>query len=222
MQYQKKIKQYDALLELLENNAPSSNQYSHYDKMITLHKSVQENITEDSILFFGDGLTEALCLSCFFQNGVNFGISGDTTTGLLKRLPKYNNIRISKGVSISIGINDLNEIKSNDYSGMINNYKKILDAIPSDKNILLDSIHPVNYKLSAYQDEIKLRISFINKYIESLCNERKNCQYLDTNKYLADINGNLKEDYHRGDGLHLNSAGNRIWGDLINNAIKDW
>lgn len=225
LEYIKKIGEYDALMEFMYINIArkENNKYNHFEAMTNIHKKKEGNIRDDSVLFFGDSLTESFCLSCFFHNGVNYGIGGDTTSGLLKRLPEYKSISTAKGVSISIGINDLRGIKSDNYNKLIKNYTDIIELIPSNKKILLNSINPVDSnKLSGYQDDIKLTISNINKDIEMLCNDRENCYFLNTAQYLADINGNLREKYHIGDGLHLSSSGYQIWGDLIAEAIKDW
>ena len=60
-----------------------------------------------TIVFIGDSIIQGLYVSAVTENGVNFGISGDTTAGVLERIDKYTILNKARAVVIAIGINDI-------------------------------------------------------------------------------------------------------------------
>ena len=187
-----------------ENNDLNS---QHHRILMTFYGRVDKNTQSDSIIFVGDSLIQGLAVSAVHNNSVNFGIGNDTTVGVLSRLKQYSSILNSKAVVISVGINDL-KYRSN--TEILKNYKEILEIIPDNIPVLINSILPVNEIISnnkAYNS----RLLDLNKQLKNLCSQNDRLYFLDMTKFLINSDGNLSGQYHVGDGVHLNRKGNSIW-----------
>ena len=65
------------------------------------------------------------------DRGVNYGIGGDTSLGLLNRLEYYNSLKKADKILVAIGINDF--IFNRTSKEIIGNYAKIFELLPKDK-----------------------------------------------------------------------------------------
>jgi len=188
-----------------------------YYEMVEFHRRVDKNILDNSVIFLGDSLIQGVAVSAVVSPSVNFGIGADTTTGLIQRIPEYSSISRSKTVVIAIGINDLNR---RDNKEIISNYKKIISLIPSNIKILFSAILPIDESTSitGLSNE---RIRSINIELEVLCSKSQRLYFLDITEQLTRADGQLSEEFHIGDGLHLNSSGNRIWISNLKEGLSE-
>ena len=51
----------------------------------------------------------------------------------------------------------------------------------------------------------------LNRELEARVRNRLGSRWVDAGPRLADAAGQLRAEFHDGDGLHLNSAGNAVW-----------
>ena len=84
-------------------------------------------------------------------------------------------------------------------------YKKIIESVQTaspDTKIICQSIFPVAKTYARLESINNELIDAANKWI---CEIAAECgvKYLDTNSALRDADGWLPEDYHNGDGMHL-------------------
>ncbi len=179
----------------------------HYYRMLAYHKRVDKNILDKSIIFIGDSLTQGLAVSAISNKAVNFGIGQDTTVGVLNRIPFYRSIIKSKLVVIAIGINDFSRRNNTE---ILKNYLKMIDLIPENIPILFVAVLPINEVASGIIG-INNRIKQLNAKLSNICKKSNRLHVLNMSKFILNNNGNLSPDYHIGDGLHLNSLGNKIW-----------
>lgn len=111
-----------------------------------------------------------------------------------KKKPEY--------LVITLGVNGVSFMKEDYFKS---EYKKIIESVQTaspDTKIICQSIFPVA-KTYARLDSINNDlIDAANKWI---CEIAAECgvKYLDTNSALRDADGWLPEDYHNGDGMHL-------------------
>ena len=75
---------------------------------------------------------------------------------------------------------------------------------------------------------INNRIKRLNSSIESLTMQNNKIYFLSINTLLLDTRNNLSEQYHAGDGIHLNAAGYGLWINalqeqlnLLNNSLHN-
>jgi lysophospholipase L1-like esterase len=204
----------------LEEKKPRHGQYNR-----RVQELQQLPNLENEIIFLGDSITRGGKWSELFKNDTdqpiyNFGISGDTTEGILQRLDHVISFEPAK-LFLLIGINDLwNETKTREE--ILNNYRLILDQIkqksPNTK-IYLQSILPINREEYQRTILINLDIVFINQEIAKLAQEY-NYQYIDLYSQFVNSEDKLNLEYSN-DGLHLNQAGYLLWKNIITDYVKN-
>lgn len=204
-----------AKIGLVENEENYLTYY--YQTMVAFHKRLDKNIPINSVIFIGDSLIQGLAVTAIFPKSINFGIGQDTTEGALARIPYYSSISRSKLVVVAIGVNDLWE---RDDEEIVNNYLKIIDLIPTKIPILFSAIMPIN-ELASKKSNYNYRISSLNARIKKICSNNPRLNFLDISSDLIDLSGNLSEQYHNGDGIHLNGLGNSIWISNLKEIISE-
>jgi lysophospholipase L1-like esterase len=131
----------------------------------------------------------------------NYGIGGETSSGLAHRLPMYN-IQHNDTVVIQVGGNDFNlfsATKSLDY------YKVIINRARSASRVIWISLLPVSEDYAS--ESVLTRIKKTNIFINNLCEQYNNCHFLDADPLLADNKGILWSNLASDDHIHLNLDG---------------
>ena len=155
-----------------------------------------------AIVFLGDSIIEGLDVAAVAPNALNFGIAGEGSRDLLRRLPRYSSLATAHAIFLEIGVNDLLHATGED---IVANYALILAALLPAPKLYLVGILPIDDRayLAAYGSSASnAEIARLNAAIRALCRERRNCIVLAP--FPAD---GLPAAYHVGDGLHLNQAG---------------
>ncbi|MBA1446929.1 MAG: hypothetical protein FE835_18930 [Gammaproteobacteria bacterium] len=151
-------------------------------------------------------------MTCVEEKSVNYGIASDTTVGILNRLPEYKSLDKARAVVLQVGVNDLPRRDDND---LLSNYQAILNRLPDGLIIVLAAIFPIDSALAEKPSRSNRRIISLNMKLKKLCRSDLRCRYIDSGGRLQDNSGNLRTDYHLGDGVHLNPAGYRVWIDEL-------
>lgn len=183
----------------------------HKVKVVTEIKEVEK--VPANYLFLGDSITDFYDLDKYYNElpVVNSGISGNTTDDILndmkKRAYQYNPSK----VFLLIGTNDLIHNKSNEE--IVEKVEKIIEEIKENRSkaeIYLQSIYPVNYKLSPYMVKSRKNddIKEINEKLEDYC-EDNDITYIDMYDLLKDKDDNFNSKYTK-DGLHPNDDGYEV------------
>jgi len=190
----------------------------HYHRMLRYHLRMDGNVPDGSVLFIGDSLVQGLCCDAVACPSVNYGIGSDTTDGVLERLPKYRSVSRASAVVLVIGSNDLDRRGDDE---IIENYRRILAAIPRSVPVACNAILPVNERLLPASDRgANARIQSFNARLKALCEGDSRCVFLDAGPRLVDSEGNLSTPLQDGDGVHPNSDGNRIWIEELRAAVR--
>lgn len=190
---------------------------SHYESMLQYHMRMDGNVLDKAVVFVGDSLVQGLFTDAVASPSVNFGIGGDTTIGVLARLPAYGSLLRASTVVLAIGVNDL-KFRAN--GEIIQNYRRIMQSLPPTLPLVCSGILPVvetNQPSGRITNE---RVREINIALEALCTEHKRCVFVDIGRKLFDTRGNIVMTFYEADGVHLNSAGNRIWIEELQVAIR--
>lgn len=108
--------------------------------MVQFHQRIDASVPAGSVLFFGDRFIQGMCVTEIVTNGIKHGIGGDTTNGVLNRLPGCHSVARSKAVVLAVGDNDLRS--DLDAPAIVTNYYKILSIIPADVPVLFCSLTP--------------------------------------------------------------------------------
>lgn len=135
---------------------------------------------------------------------LNQGISGDTSSGVLKRLGAFSATRPDV-IYIMAGINDLRKGASDDT--ILRNYRRIVrrlrEAHPKAE-IIVQSILPT--RLPKIPNS---RIRHINIQLTVIA-KQEGATYLNIYSWFTDMEGNLRPELTT-DGLHLSQEGYDVW-----------
>ncbi len=179
--------------------------------------------TDARLQFFGDSITEFIGndnLGAFNKNFAslkpdNFGIAGDTTTGLLKRVNDGELGGHPKAVVLLIGTNDVALGKNpDDIAQDIAKVVKTVRLKEPDAKVLIMGLLPRCAPDDPHRGEMLQKIARVNSEIRQLDNGQA-VRYIDIGRSFADAKGQARRDLLP-DYLHPNNAGYQVW----SNAIK--
>ncbi|MEH2066010.1 MAG: SGNH/GDSL hydrolase family protein [Nostoc sp.] len=135
---------------------------------------------------------------------LNQGISGDTSSGVLKRLGAFSATRPDV-IYVMAGINDLRKGASDDT--ILRNYRRIVRRLRQahpKAEIIVESILPTRLpKIS------NSRIRHINIQLTVIA-KQEGANYLNIYSWFTDMEGNLRSELTT-DGLHLSQEGYDVW-----------
>jgi lysophospholipase L1-like esterase len=178
---------------------------------------MDENVPDNSVIFIGDSITQGLAVSAVANPSVNYGIGGDTTVGVLKRVQSYASLDRASVVVIAVGINDFS-YRSNEK--IFDNIKSIVKKLPISIPIVISAILPIDEKIIKEWSGYNSRIVMLNSKVKDFTDKSNRLFFVDIGDALVDNKGNFSDKYHVGDGLHLNSRGNDIWIGALQEVIS--
>ena len=183
-----------------------------YTEMISYQLRQDKNIPPNAHLFVGDSAIQSLCTPCIDPLAINFGIGGDTTRGVLLRLPQYQSLQTARSLFLSAGFNDY---KYRDTQKIVENYQQILSLVPEDTYLIISALWSANPDINQRWIGYPEKTGELNSALRQLCSERENCYFFDITGLLEDSQGFLKKEYQTGDGIHLNRDGYAIFIDRL-------
>ncbi len=159
------------------------------------------------IVFLGDSITQSGSWDSYFPDLPvrNFGVSGDRTKGVIRRLDLV--LHGPAKVFLMIGTNDLGSGLAG--STVLANIETILSTISGaspEATIYLQSILPRTNEYAA-------RIQSVNAGLAALAT-RIGVTYVDLAPLFSDNDGAIRPEYCD-DGLHLLPPGYELWADAI-------
>ncbi|AFY43166.1 SGNH/GDSL hydrolase family protein [Nostoc sp. PCC 7107] len=135
---------------------------------------------------------------------LNQGISGDTSSGILKRLTAFSATR-PEIIYIMAGINDLRKGVKDET--ILQNHRQIIRRLRKEHpktQIIVQSILPTNLPTISNS-----RIRRLNFQL-SLIVKQEGANYLNIHDWFTDFEGNLRLELTT-DGLHLSQEGYDVW-----------
>jgi lysophospholipase L1-like esterase len=144
---------------------------------------------------------------------LNQGISGDTSTGILRRLSAFSSTK-PEVIYIMAGVNDLRKGTSDKV--IISNHRQMVRRLKRthpNSYIIIQSILPT--RLPKIPNS---RIRNINTQLARIAKEEK-VNYVNLHKWFADFKGDLRQDLTT-DGLHLSLDGYEVWQAAIEQIEK--
>lgn len=186
----------------------------HYKRMMSYHVRMDGSIPNGSVIFIGDSITQGLATSAVSPFSVNYGIGSDTTFGVLERITKYKSIFQARAIVLAIGVNDF-PLRSN--ALIVDNYKKILDEIPKNIEVIVSAVIPLDNNV--FDKIVNSRVYSFNQDLEALTSNYENVKFINVADSLTDSEGNLLQANHIGDGIHLSSKGYDVWIQALKGAL---
>ena len=191
------------LIFLLWSYAEAPVKHPHYQGKLDEFRQMKQT----NLVFLGDSLTDWHNWHLFGSH-LNAGIAGDTTDGVLSRIP----VLLQKKphtVILMIGINDL--LDGTTLEEVKRNYLGILDALSGVEQLILLSTLPVT---SAYQtDQINQDVIALNAFLKDEASKRK-LHYVDLYSFFVGDHSGIQKQYTV-DGVHLSSQGYLLWESIL-------
>jgi len=176
-------------------------------------RRLDRSVLPGDVLFLGDSHVQGMNVTMVTPHGVNFGIGGETSDGLLRRIESYTSLRRASAVVIAIGFNDLYTGNPADSARTI---AKILLNMPVP--VVLSAVPPIDaIRRPEFGSQMNDRIAALNVSLMQLC--KVNCWYVPASAFATDATGNLRD--HEGDGVHLNTEAYTAWTAAIKTALQD-
>ncbi|MGB3311210.1 MAG: GDSL-type esterase/lipase family protein [Nodosilinea sp.] len=175
------------------------------------------SIGTTSILFLGDSITDEGEWSDWFPAATihNRGISSDTASGVLRRLPDL--LKTSpQAIFLMIGINDL-IVLGRSPEQVLSRYQQILALIKQrspQSQVYVQSVLPVS---ASTFPGLNPKIIQVNQGIAALA-ESLDYRYVDLHPLVV-VNGQLDQTC-TADGLHLNGEGYARWVDHLRPLVS--
>lgn len=151
---------------------------------------------------------------------VNMGISGDFTSGVLKRTDLVKKLQPKK-IFIMIGINDI--LKSVPQDRIKSQYAEILSELQEycpDATVFVQSNLPTSGMggNDASNSTVLEKVKDLNQFLVTQC-LAKNIAFVNLYPLFENVDLKLNPDYTY-DGLHLNDAGYVVWTEQILPLVK--
>lgn len=191
---------------------------SHYyvRQMATFNARKDLNLSRGAVLFYGDSLVQGLNVSSAAGPAVNYGIGHATAITIAEQIQQHKNLSRADVIVIAVGINDITRGQPDH---ILPAYRDALNKIPDTVTVIINQIMPVS-EAELNRPGLTNLIVRVNAQLEKLCSATPGTLCLDASTALAGHDGQLKREYHTGDGLHLSAAGNTIWLNLLRTALQ--
>ncbi|NJL41121.1 MAG: hypothetical protein HC899_33615 [Leptolyngbyaceae cyanobacterium SM1_4_3] len=184
-------------------------------------QAAAENPPDRLTILVGDSLSLWFPSELLLSERVwlNQGISGETSTGLLRRLDLFRTTK-PETLFIMIGINDL--IRGTSGETLLANHRLIMQSLKEQHpqaEIVVQSILPHGAEQAVWEGRSRL-LEIPNSYIRELNQQleaialEEDVYYLDLHPLFTDITGNLRPELST-DGLHLSPQGYLIWSSAL-------
>ena len=193
----------------------------HYRRMLMYHKRSIRIVPDDALIIIGDSIVQGLSVTAIAPNSINYGIGTDTTFGLLQRIPVYMQaLERAQAIVLIVGSNDF---KFRSVHEALENYRKILSALPKHCKIVVSSVLPVDENARQKLAGRNLLIKEFNHGLKEIASAHTNVVFLDNTTYFdTDGDSFLDRKFHEGDGLHLNTKGNALLVRNIRQIITEY
>jgi len=196
---------------------PDGNQHWFYEQTVAFHRRMDGCVPDKAVLFIGDSFIQGLCVTEVAPNGINYGIGGDTTEGLLARLPYYESRNRACAVVVSIGENDLRKGRTQKEISV--SCQQIVTQLPGKISVFFCSLTPCTKSTAGSLNDAALNL---NPVLQQVCASRPNCHFVNLNEALCGSDGFLLAQYADSDGWHLNARGNRVSIEKLRAALREF
>jgi hypothetical protein len=204
---------------------------SHSDAILTETEDMgQEYI--DKIIFLGDSTTYGMKYYGVLSEGKNTKQVWTPASGTLtlsnqsfativypvtgEEIPIRDAVALEKPdiMVITLGVNGVSFMEEDYFKSEYKMLVEDIKEISPDTKIILQSIFPVASNYEYQRDINNTKIINANSWILDVA-EETGVKYLDTISILLGEDGFLPQEYHNGDGLHLNESSFKLVIDYI-------
>ncbi|MDZ5702135.1 GDSL-type esterase/lipase family protein [Enterobacter ludwigii] len=174
---------------------------------------IDSKTAKDTVLMFGDSITQGLNQNGLHFEYVNMGIGGDTVHGIKARV-KSEELGKYRAIFIESGTNNLLMGESGDLLG--DEIAEMIEyAAPKAKKLYVSQIFvPNREKITNIAKDAKLA----DYKIQLTCAKFQNCVVVPIPVDVIGDDG-IKPEYSLADSTHLNGKAYALWKDELNRAM---
>lgn len=196
----------------------------HYTNMVTQFEN-RNDIDTSTIVMLGNSLTEfgGDWSEKLGRPGiVNYGIMGDNTQGMLRRLYQITPHH-PKAIFLMVGTNDVTGEETDEE--IFEKCRSVIDAIRTQTpqtRLLVQSLLPVNLEVKLWKilEGQEAKIVDINHRLQDYC-ERQQLTFINLHPLFTTEDGLTMRADLTTDGLHINEAGYRIWACVLQPYLEE-
>ena len=93
----------------------------------------------------------------------------------------------------------------------------LMEKLPNSLPVIWFAMPPVDERIKI--EKTNSQIARFNRKIRELCAAKENCSFVDPTGLVIDESGNLKPEYHVGDGFNFNERGSQIWANSLKSVV---
>lgn len=196
----------------------------HYTNLVTQFEN-RNDIDTSTIVMLGNSLTEfgGDWSEKLGRPGiVNYGIMGDNTQGMLRRLYQITPHH-PKAIFLMVGTNDVTGEETDEE--IFEKCRSVIDAIRTQTpqtRLLVQSLLPVNLEVKLWKilEGQEAKIVDINHRLQDYC-ERQQLTFINLHPLFTTEDGLTMRADLTTDGLHINEAGYRIWACVLQPYLEE-
>lgn len=181
------------------------------------YQRLDGQLSPKKLLFIGDSMVQGLAVSEISEKAINFGIGTDIVSGVRSRLKDYRSTQTSDCLFINVGINDL--IRGYSLNSTLREFSQLFRSLAEHPRVLVGELIPVK-SLSPKLERVVDDISLFNKMLAEEIENHENVLLIKQYDIFLGDGNELSDAYHIGDGLHLNTAGNRLWIEHLKRQLR--
>ncbi len=185
----------------------------------------------NGVTFMGDSLTQGLELyttglpNAFYCAYKGIGPNAVVNGATCKRADGTQEVPLEalaamapEAIYVLFGTNTLTNASDSVQQSFLAYYDQMIDLIKQTRpgiKIYMQSITPVRPNVAAEKPGLNnVRLQRINDELAALA-LKKDCYFINLWEPLADAEGNLREEYAAGDGIHMNPTGYAAWVEYL-------
>ncbi len=139
------------------------------------------------------------------------GLFFETISKMSQGLDDYSRLPRVRALVVMAGTNDFAA------QNIDEDLRRIADKLPVSSPLLWFAVPPVSSRIETRQTNAQ--ITEFNRRVKELCAVKANCRFIDPTSLLIDENGDLKSEYHDGDGITFNKRGSEIWVNALKSNL---
>jgi lysophospholipase L1-like esterase len=205
----------------------SPDQDGEYRGMVSAQVRATRLMPDGAAVFLGDSRLRDLDVTAVTDGPVlNLSIGGDTTRGLLGRLPRYARLDRCRVVVVAVGVNDPAHFDDDEIAS---NYDQILGYLHQTgvRRVVVCSVIPVDETKHRQATSARVRglrvdnrrVAGLDDRLRELCSRYPGVRFAATPAGLIGPDGNLRPECSD-DGLHFTAEGNRVWAAALRRDVQ--
>jgi hypothetical protein len=108
-------------------------------------------------------------------------------------------------------------LDTNEAAEADNELRLLFETLPDSLPLICVALPPIDSRVET--PRTNRQILEFNQKLKAQCSAQGNCSNLDLTEYLVDTVGNLKPDFHNGDGITFNERGAELWKLAVNSTV---